>query len=119
MMRIISHWLKMVERLHDNRCCWSRYRYYYWFTTFTCLANIYENGRSCYRITTIHGNFCILFEAIFLSIYLYTWERFKINGHIFHIYTRYYRRFILSILYYISQFIYEYPAGFEIKMVVW
>ena len=52
------------------------------------------------------------FLAIFLSIYLYTWERFKINGHIFHIYTRYYRRFILSILYYISQFIYEYPSWF-------
>lgn len=26
--------------------------------------------------------FAFFFEAIFLSIYLYTWDRFKINGHI-------------------------------------
>ena len=25
--------------------------------------------------------FAFFFEAIFLSIYLYTWDRFKINGH--------------------------------------
>ena len=28
--------------------------------------------------------FAFFFEAIFLSIYLYTWNRFKINGYIFN-----------------------------------
>ena len=31
--------------------------------------------------TFIYGDFAFFFEAIFLSIYLYTWDRFKINGH--------------------------------------
>ena len=62
---------KMVERLHDNRCCWSRYRYYYWFTTFTCLANIYEKYASCYRITTIHGNFAFFLKQSFKYLFIH------------------------------------------------
>ena len=44
---------------------------YYWFTTFTCLANVYENGRSCYCITTIHGNFCILLKQSFKYLFIH------------------------------------------------
>ena len=31
----------------------------------------FENGRSCYRFTTIHGNFCILLKQSFKYLFIY------------------------------------------------
>lgn len=41
------------------------------------VAEFYEIGRECYCTATIYGSIRVLFEAIFLGIYLYTWDRFK------------------------------------------
>lgn len=41
------------------------------------MAEFYETGRECHCTATIYGSIRVLFEAIFLGIYLYTWDRFK------------------------------------------
>lgn len=41
-----------------------------------------EMGGHVIALPLFMETFAFFFEAIFLSIYLYTWDRFKINGHI-------------------------------------
>ena len=55
--------------------------------------------------------FAFFFEAIFLSIYLYTWDRFKINGH-----TSLLASQLLSVFFItsVNSFM-NTPAGFEMK----
>lgn len=67
----------MVKRVHNHCSRWGRNRYYYWVTTFARLADIHENGRTCHPLPLFMETFAFFFEAIFLSIYLYTWDRFK------------------------------------------
>lgn len=56
---------------------WCRDRYSHITTISPGMAEFYETGWECYCTSVIHGSVRVLFEAIFLGIYLYTWDRFK------------------------------------------
>lgn len=68
---------EVVSRICHFCSGWCRDRYSDFTTTGTGVAEFYETGWECYRSSVIHGSVCVLFEAIFLGIYLYTWDRFK------------------------------------------
>ena len=72
----------MVKRVHNHCSRWGRNRYYYWVTTFARLPTFMKMGGHVIALPLFMETFAFFFEAIFLSIYLYTWDRFKINGHI-------------------------------------
>lgn len=56
---------------------WCRDRYSHITTISPGMAEFYETGWECDCTSVIHGSVRVLFEAIFLGIYLYTWDRFK------------------------------------------